>query len=130
MTLGKIRPVAPTISRETQLHFAPSADLGLVDLRSFELACRASKIDLTLPRPTGVVPIRVTGGMSAVAMHRPSRVAARLTVTGAAAQTVLDDQRGKGAGNLFLETPGAGAAPARCEIEITGGASRVTLDSR
>jgi hypothetical protein len=99
-------------------------------LRSFELAGGASTIDLTLPRPTGVVPLRVTGGMSAVAMHRPSGVAARLTVTGGAAQIVLDDQRVKGAGNLSLETPGAGSAPARYEVEITGGASRVTLDSR
>ena len=99
-------------------------------LRSFELAGRASTIDLTLLLLTGVAPIRVAGGMSAVATHRPPRVAARLTVKGAAAQTILDDQRGKGAGNLFLETPGARSAPARCEIEITGGACRVTLDSR
>jgi len=107
-----------------------SADLGLVDLRSFELAGGASKIDLNLPQPTSVVSIRVTGGMSAVTIHRPSGVAARLTVTGGAAQIVLDDQRVKGAGNLLLETPGAGSAPARYEVAIIGGASRVTLDSR
>ena len=107
-----------------------SADLRLVDLRSFEVAGGASKVELTLPRPPGVVPIRVTGGMSIVTIHRPPGVAVRLTVKGGASQVVLDDQRAKGAGDLFLETPGAGSAPARYELEITGGASRVALDSR
>ena len=107
-----------------------SGDLRLVDLRSFELAGGTSKVELTLPRPTGVVSIRITGGMSIVSIHRPRGVAARLTLRGGAGQIVLDDQRVKGPGNLLLETPGAGSAAARYDVEITGGASRVALDER
>ncbi len=107
-----------------------SADLRLVDLRSFELTGGTSRVELSLPRPAGVVSIRFTGGMSIVSIHRPPGVAARLTLKGGAGQIVLDDQRVKGPGNLLLETPGAGSAAARYEVEITGGASRVTLDER
>jgi hypothetical protein len=107
-----------------------SADLRLVALRSFELAGGASRVELTLPRPAGVVSIRITGGMSIVNIHRPPGVAARLILKGGARQIVLDAQRIKGAGNLLLETPGAGSAAARYDVEITGGASRVALDER
>jgi DNA-binding MarR family transcriptional regulator len=107
-----------------------SGDLRLVDLRSFELAGGTSRVELTLPRPTGVVSIRIMGGMSIVSIHRPPGVAARLTLEGGAGQIVLDDQRVKGPGNLLLETPGAGSAAARYDVEITGGASRVALEER
>jgi hypothetical protein len=107
-----------------------SADLRLVDLRSFELTGGTSRVELSLPRPTGVVSIRVAGGMNIVSIHRPAGVAARLTLKGGAGQVVLDAQRVKGLGNVLLETPDAGFAGSRYEVEITGGASRVTLDER
>ena len=107
-----------------------SADLRLVDLRSFELTGGTSRVELNLPRPAGVVSIRITGGMSIASIHRPPGVAARLTLKGGAGQIVLDDQRVKGPGNLLLETPSAGSAAARYEVEITGGASRVAVDER
>jgi DNA-binding MarR family transcriptional regulator len=107
-----------------------SADLRLVALHSFELAGGASRVELTLPRPAGVVSIRITGGMSIVNIHRPPGVAARLILKGGAGQIVLDAQRIKGPGDLLLETPGAGSAAARYDVEIMGGASRVALDER
>jgi DNA-binding MarR family transcriptional regulator len=107
-----------------------SADLRLIDLRSFELTGGTSRVELTLPRPTGVVSIRITGGMSIVTIHRPPGVAARLILKGGAGQIVLDAQHVKGPGNLLLETPGAGSAAARYDVEITGGASRVALEER
>jgi hypothetical protein len=77
-----------------------------------------------------VVSIRITGGMSIVNIHRPPGVAARLILKGGAGQIVLDAQRIKGPGDLLLETPGAGSAAARYDVEIMGGASRVALDER
>ena len=73
---------------------------------------------------------RITGGMSIGNIHRPQGVAARLILKGGAGQIVLDAQRVKGPGNLLLETPGAGSAAARYDVEITGGASRVALEER
>jgi hypothetical protein len=47
------------------------ADLRSLRLESFELRGGASKIELLLPRPEGVVPIRVAGGMSRISIERP-----------------------------------------------------------
>jgi hypothetical protein len=86
---------------------------------------------LTLPRPTGVVPVRIGGGASNVAIHRPAGVAARLHVAGGASGLVLDGRRlgAVGGGAEWRSSDVAGAAD-RYEIEIAGGASDVAVATR
>ena len=107
-----------------------AADLRSLRLESFELRGGASKIELLLPRPIGIVPIRVHGGMSRVSIERPLGVAAGLTIEGGVSEIIVDGQTHKGAGHLSLQTPGADQTPDRYEIEVSGGASKISVSAR
>jgi DNA-binding MarR family transcriptional regulator len=107
-----------------------AADLRTLRLESFDLKGGASKIELLLPKPIGIVPIRVHGGMSKVSIERPLGVAAGLTINGGVSEILVDGQAHKGAGHLSLQTPGAEQAADRYEIEVSGGASKISISAR
>lgn len=104
-----------------------NGDLTAIDLRSLELSGGASKVDLALPAPGSIVPIRVIGGVSDVTLRRPAGTAVRLRVSGGASRVSLDDQQVTGVGDLVLELAGVATSPGRYEIEVRGGASRVVV---
>jgi DNA-binding MarR family transcriptional regulator len=104
---------------------AVKADLRQVHLEAFDLAGGASLIALSLPRPVGVVPIRVKGGVGDVSILRPGGAAVRLGVKGGAREAILDGVATWS--NARVETPGADLMADRYEIEIAGGANRVTV---
>lgn len=106
-----------------------SADLRNIRLVSFEMRGGASKIDLHLPVPTGIVPIRITGGMSRLQIQRPAGVAAGLEVRGGVSEVTVDGEVFKGRGQLSLQTPGAADTPDRYEIEVVGGASKLIIST-
>jgi len=102
--------------------------LALVDLRSFELTGGASQLRLMLGRPTGIVPIRLVGGASNARFERPTGVPVQLKLSGGAGGVEFDGQKlGSTAGHSVLETSGASAASDRFVIEVTGGASRISV---
>jgi hypothetical protein len=106
-----------------------TADLGALRLAAFEIDGGASEVELTLPAPAGVVPIRIGGGASKLSIHRPAGVPVRLQIKGGASQLVLDDQRfGAIGGETRLNSGGDSNAPDRYEITIGGGASKLTID--
>jgi DNA-binding MarR family transcriptional regulator len=104
-----------------------AADLRNVRLLSFDAKGGASSIDLELPRPAGVVPIRITGGLSRLKIRRPAGVAAGLVVRGGVSEVKVDGESFKGRGELSLQTTGADGAQDRYEIEVTGGASKLEI---
>jgi len=106
-----------------------AADLRTLRLEGFELRGGASKVELMLPRPIGVVPIRIHGGMSRVSIVRPIGVAAGLEVHGGVSEVALDGEVVKGAGQISMQTPGAAATPDRYEIDVSGGASKVSIST-
>jgi hypothetical protein len=106
-----------------------AADLRTITLVSFELRGGASKIELKLPAPSGIVPIRIQGGMTRVALLRPRGVAAGLEVHGGVSEVSVDGERIKGLGQLSMQTPGAAEATDRYEIEVAGGASKVSIST-
>jgi len=62
-------------------------------------------------------------------VHRPARVAARIQIGGGASKLGLDRQYlGAIGGPIQLETPDYATAGDRYELDIRGGASRVTVD--
>lgn len=108
-----------------------TADLSHLKLGSFGVAGGASKVELTLPRVSGLVPVRVLGGASNVVIHRPEGVATRVRVVGGSTNLTFDDQRFGAVGSeVNLQNPNYDGAPERCDITITGGASNVAIDSR
>ena len=121
-----------------------SGDLAALELASLEAAGGVSKVDLNLPSPRAVVPIRVSGGANDLALHRPAGTALRLRIRGGANKVSVDGQQvhGKGdvvfegvgpinqPGEIGFETKGFAASKQRYEIELSGGTNRLTVDSR
>lgn len=108
-----------------------NADLrGLRGLRSFNVSAGAADVTLLLPPPRGLATVRISGGAHKLSIHRPPGTAARVRVEQGASRLTLDTMKlGSVGGETLWETPDFGAAPDRYDVEILGGANRVTFDS-
>jgi hypothetical protein len=88
-------------------------------------------VEVTLPTPSGTVPVRFLGGASNVAIHRPEGVAARVRVDGGSTNLAFDEQRfGALGGEVSLRSLEYEGDSDRYDITITGGASNVAIDTR
>jgi hypothetical protein len=106
------------------------ADLSVLSLSSFEIIGGAGGVAMTLPRPSGTVSVRVSGGASDVTILRPAGVAARVRVGRGASKLTFDDQHfGAIGGETRLQTPDYEGAADRYDIEVSGGASKLTVDT-
>jgi len=104
------------------------ADLGGLGLSSFVLKGGTSDLDLTLPEPSGVGTVRLLGGASKVLIRRPAGVEAGLSLRGGAAKLAFDGQDFDAVGGTVrLQSPGYNGATDRYEIEISGGASEISI---
>jgi DNA-binding MarR family transcriptional regulator len=84
-----------------------SGDLGALQVSGIHVTGGASDIELTLPAPTGTVPIRISGGAHKVVLHRPSAATARIQVSGGANQLRFDAQHFSSVGgDVMLESGG------------------------
>jgi hypothetical protein len=106
------------------------ADLRDLRLEALELGQGVTQVELRLPRPAGVVPVRVRGGAVQVRVGRPAGVPVRLRVGGGVADLRFDGQEwGAVGGWLRLETPGAAQAPDRYEVEVASGAVHLEVSA-
>lgn len=104
-------------------------DLRNIQLMSIEVRGGLNKAELRLPQPTGTVLVRVSGGVSHLTLHRPAGVPARVHIGGGASKLALDTQYlGAVGGPVRLETPDYSAAVERYDVEIGGGASKITIE--
>jgi DNA-binding MarR family transcriptional regulator len=104
-----------------------TADLRSLRLESFEMRGGANRVELTLPRPDGIVPIRVGGGMNRMEVLRPAGTAMGLEARGGMSEITVDGESFKGRGKLSIQSPGADKDPNRYEIEISGGVAKVSV---
>lgn len=105
------------------------ADLTGVELTSFVFKMGQYRLDLTLPEPLGAVPIRLSGGASQVNIRRPAGVAARVSLKGGVGTLNFDAQHfGALGGKVLLKSPGYDGTSDRYEIEISGGADKITIE--
>jgi DNA-binding MarR family transcriptional regulator len=106
-----------------------AADLGELKLGSLEIKGGASEVELTLPPPSGTIPLRVLGGAEGLTIRRPKEVAARVYVSRGASGLVLDEQRhGAVGGETSLQSPDYEHAADRYDIEVSGGVSGLTIE--
>ncbi len=103
------------------------ADLRALQLQSFVVAGGAGGVRLSMGAPSGIVQVRLKGGAREVIVERPPGVAVRLRVSGGYRKATLDGMATWSDGRV--ETDGAEAVPDRYEIELMGGADRVTVCS-
>jgi len=107
-----------------------ATDLSGLELDSFEVEGGASRVELRLPKPSGIVPVRVLGGASNVSIYRPEGVAARLRVSGGVTNLSFDGQQfGVAGGELSLQSTHYEGASDRYDITITGGANNLSVNS-
>lgn len=104
------------------------ADLAGLMLSSFVLKSGISGLTLTLPHPSGIVPIRLSGGAAKVRIRRPAGVEARLSLIGGVSRLTFDEQSfGVLGGRVQLQSAGYKGAANRYEIEVSGGASEIEV---
>ena len=107
------------------------ADLSGIRLTGLEIRGGASNVELDLGEPTGVVPIRVRGGVSHVTIRRPAGVPVGASVRGGISRLTLDDQRFGALGGQTRVTTGPWRqVTSGYDIDIAGGASHLTVEPR
>jgi DNA-binding MarR family transcriptional regulator len=105
-----------------------AADLANLRLESVVLTGGASQVELTLGRPQGTVPVRISGGASDFTVTRPRGTPTRLRVRGNASTASVDGTPvGPIVGSAWLDFPGDGGS-GRYDIEVSGGASTLRVD--
>jgi hypothetical protein len=107
-------------------------DLGEVPLRSVDVRAGTGALDLRLPRPGGVLPVRVGGGAGSAAAVIPAGVPARVTFASGAGSAALDDDRRQGiaAGTTMTTPDWSGAAPDRVDVLLASGVGTLSLTRR
>jgi hypothetical protein len=104
-------------------------DLRGAALQRIEIGGGVAKVEVRLGAPTGIVPLRVSGGAARVRVTHPRGVAARLRVSGGAAHVELGEQRlGAVGGGLTLASPGWSDAGDGYDVKISGGAARISVE--
>ncbi len=104
------------------------AELGGLDLAGLEIAGGFPLIHLTLPTPSGIVPIWIRGGGSAIMIQSPVGVATRVRLQGWAAEVIFDDQTLKGGGaNAQIQSAGYEAGAPGYDIDMACYANTVTI---
>jgi len=106
-------------------------EVGGLDVRAIKLDSGAAKVECFLPRPRGVVPIEVSGGVIGLSLHRPRGVAVAADISTGAVRLKLDDYAVKATvtDSRWESEEGAAAALDRYQLRINSGAVQVTLDS-
>lgn len=103
------------------------AKLAEIDIRSFEIEGGTNQVRLTLGRPTGDVPIRLSSS-NQIRIERPAGTAIRMRIAGGIASVEFDRRKlGPMGGQPSLESPGASDAADRYTVDISGGVSRLTV---
>jgi hypothetical protein len=105
------------------------ADLSGGRLAGMRVGHGGGTVRLRLPRPTGTVPVSISGGAREVIVFRPAGVMVRVATSGAVSRVIIDSGRPIGplAGNTTVEPPGYALAEDRYDINVSGGCESVLV---
>ncbi len=104
------------------------ADLRGLVLRQLELKGGANQVSFELPRAVSTVSVRVTGGANHLAFTRPKGVPARIQVSGGVSHLIIDRlELGAVGGTMRWESPDFASASDRYDLQISGGASHLSI---
>jgi hypothetical protein len=100
-------------------------NLATAHVGSIEINTGAARVDITLGRPAGVVPLSVNGGSLTVHLHRPPSTGASVMVSGGAVSLDFDNKHSRAIGSVKEATQ---IAPDMYRVDVNGGACSVTMD--
>jgi hypothetical protein len=104
------------------------ANLEDLELTGLEISGGSSRVEVRLPRPKAMVPIRIGGGASNVELIRPIGVPIRVRIGGGASKLAIDDfTAGSAGGKTDWRSPDYDVAHERYDIEIGAGGSKLTV---
>jgi DNA-binding MarR family transcriptional regulator len=126
--------LAPGIPWELEIRGGAAsctADLRGLELRGLDLKGGGSDVEIELGAPVGAVPLRIVGGASKLTLRRPAGTALTLSVRGGISKLQMDDQEfGAIGGVVRLQSRGYVEGGDHYALELTGGASRLTIQTR
>jgi hypothetical protein len=104
-------------------------DLSDGKLDRVDLTGGATRIELTLPPPSGTTTVRMTGGVNQFLVHRAEGAPVRIRAREGAGRVVLDGRADNGvaAGALFT-SPGWATARDRIDLDAVAGMGTLTTD--
>jgi len=113
--------------------------LGSGAVKSVELRGGADLADVTLPKPTGELAVRIPTGLATAALHLPTTVPAKITFGSGAGRAIVDgaQRQGIAAGITIYGVNGQGgtggaqgyeAAKDRVLIDVSAGVGTLSLD--
>ena len=106
-------------------------DVGGIDVREIKLDSGAARVECFLPRPRGVVPIIVSGGVVGVNLHMPPGTAVVAELSSGAVRVKLDEFVVQAViTDIHWESAGASSSSDRYELRINGGAVQVNVDDK
>ena len=100
-----------------------------VHVTGLTLNTGASREEITLGAPSGVVPIEINGGALTSHFHRPSGTPASVSVSGGAVNLTADGKSFHAIGGANYESSNFAGATDAYRIQVNGGACTVTLDT-
>jgi len=110
--------------------YSCSFDLRELTLGALAVFDGAYRLELSLGRPRGIVPIRMSSGAVDVTIRRPADVATQVMVRVGATRLRLDERYAEVASReTQWQTPNYDAAADRYDIAVEGGASNLSVVS-
>jgi hypothetical protein len=103
-------------------------DLTGADLAALDLNGGASRVDLTLPDPDGLLPVRMTGGVDQLRVTLAGTTPVRVRVQSGAGQVTLDGTTHKGIAPGRSFTTGDWSGTAGIDLLAVAGLSTLTVD--
>jgi hypothetical protein len=104
-------------------------DLRTTRVKAVDFAAGAQRIDLTLPAPTGIVPVRMTGGASVFDLHLTTGAQAQVRFNGGAGEAVIDGTPTSGlAGGTVLGTSNLDTTADHYAVDAVAGVATLTID--
>jgi hypothetical protein len=104
-------------------------NLAGVQVGSINVNTGASRSEIALGEPSGIVPVTINGGSLTVRLHRPQGTGASVAISGGAVTLTADGKQMHAIGNLTFQSKDFATEGNGYRVEINGGACRVTIDT-
>jgi hypothetical protein len=102
-------------------------DLREIMLEGLEIGGGMGDLSVRLPKPSGTISVKLSGGASNLSIRRPSGVPVQVRISPGSNKVTIDKEYIHNRDTLKWESPDYSRARDRYDIAITGGANKVII---